>query len=185
MKNLGKLIVGTFLATTFIGVNAQTANPTQAQVPASAPKAEKKGLGGVVDILNENLRTDEDAKKTQDAKSTNKKLPQEDAINTAGSTSGANYDDEVISGLDDYKTRQEKLKKKIERLKKEREERLQQKLALEARMRQEAALMAEQKRLDEANAKNSKAKMVNGKKVTNSNQDYYDRQRQIMQGQVR
>lgn len=160
-------------------VFAQQAQPTQ-------PTTEKKGVSAIVDILNSQIATkpkEENKNNQNGSETTNANTTEE--INTPSNTGGANYNANVKTGLDDYQTKQQSLKNRIEQLKAEREEKRKQQAIIEENLRREQAILAEQNRLaQEAQARAQAAPNNSGtKKSTPSKQDYHNKQLQIMQQQ--
>ena len=94
--------------------------------------------------------------------------------NTPASTGGANYNEEVVTGLDEYKQRKKILQEKTEQIKSE------QKKQAETEYKKkmyEASLKAAQEREAER-IKNQKPTKDKG---LNSNQEYFDRQTGVLE----
>jgi len=93
-------------------------------------------------------------------------------VNTPASTGGASYDQEVVTRLDEYRTRKLALQEKATKMK------LEQKKAIENEYRMKAynlALAAAKKREEE------RMRAIVGKKLgDNSNQSYFDKQTKIL-----
>ena len=96
-------------------------------------------------------------------------------LNTPAATDGADYESNIFTGLDDYNNRKKLLAERAAEIKKERERREEE----YRRQAYEKALIAAQERERKRIAEANKAK--GGKQM--SNQDYFDRQTKIMQGQ--
>ncbi len=153
---------------------------------AQQPATEKKGVSAIVDILNSQI----EVKKKEEPKEVQGNNPGATSgnttveINTPSNTSGANYNSDVRTGLDDYQTKQQNLKNKIEQLKAEREARKKEQALLEERLKREQALLAEQNRLQQEAQAKAKSSSSDPKKAGPSKQDYHNRQLEIMKKQA-
>lgn len=109
------------------------------------------------------------------------KIDQTKSENTPSDTAGANYQEEVVTGLDEYNQKQKNLQEKIAKIKLENQikiEKYRQQSYLQALAA--AQLREQQKIIGNSKTRNSKTE---NSKTGNSNQDYFDKQTKILSGQ--
>lgn len=155
---------------------AQQASPTPAKptapvtVTAPQPAAPAAPSSSIMDIVNQKI------------KEQNKNQPAQQQNNTGGgdlskhyNTKGSDYSKTTETDLDEYKNNQNNLKKKIEDIKKMREEALKQQVAYESKLREAALRQAEAQKMNEL-----KSGATSGKKrvTPTDNSDYFEKQRQ-------
>lgn len=160
MYNLKYIICLTITSILTIGVaNAQGKQPTQPNLPTvnqdAASQANNQELNNL--LAQPQPQSEYNAPVSRNGK----------PINTPAATGGSDYDSQIVSGLDDYKKRKKMVAERVAEMQRIREEEFRRKAY-------EQALKAAQER--------EKGRMAAaGKKMTN--QEYFDKQTKILQGQ--